>query len=110
MYSDWGRNYVGTAARLKDLYEFLKIHDNCITKKLSIREVQWHFNPPQVPHFGGLWEAAVKSAKNLLYRLIDQRAYNFEEYATIFCRIEAVLCSISSEISDGNDYHRVIYW
>ncbi|KAG8229420.1 hypothetical protein J437_LFUL000941 [Ladona fulva] len=44
-------------------------------------------------HFGGLWEAGIKSVKFHLRRIIHGHALNFEEYSTLFYRIEAVLNS-----------------
>jgi len=37
--------------------EFLQQVHNCAAKT----QFQWHFIPPNSPHFGGLWEAGVKS-------------------------------------------------
>lgn len=34
-----------------------------VTAFLSEESIQLHFIPPSAPHFGGLWEAAMKSAK-----------------------------------------------
>lgn len=34
-----------------------------ITNQCAKMLVNWHFNPASAPHFGGLWEAGVKSAK-----------------------------------------------
>jgi len=53
----------------------------------------WHFNPPSTPHFGGLWEAAVRSTKTLLVRVMGCHNTTFEEMSTVICRIEAVLNS-----------------
>lgn len=53
----------------------------------------WHFNPPSAPHFGGLWEAAVRSAKKLLVRTMGRHNPTLEELTTLLCRIEAVLNS-----------------
>ncbi|GBP56921.1 hypothetical protein EVAR_33977_1 [Eumeta japonica] len=45
------------------------------------------------PHFGGLFESAVKSAKSLLSRIIGEQRLTYEELSTVFARIEAVLNS-----------------
>jgi len=56
-----------------------------------------NFNPPNAPHFGGeaeeLWEAAIKSAKYYLHRIVRKAPLTFEELQTIFCDIEAILNS-----------------
>ncbi|XP_011060270.1 PREDICTED: uncharacterized protein LOC105149514 [Acromyrmex echinatior] len=53
--------------------------------------IHWHFNPPSAPHFGGLWEAAVKSAKYHLRRTIETRL-TFEEMSTLLAQVE-ITCS-----------------
>jgi len=53
----------------------------------------WHFNPPAAPHFGGLREAAVRSAKRLLTRVVGSHVLTYEEFSTVLCRVEAVLNS-----------------
>ncbi|GBP48944.1 hypothetical protein EVAR_32278_1 [Eumeta japonica] len=45
------------------------------------------------PHFGGLFESAVKSAKSLLSRIIGEQRLTYEGLSTVFARIEAVLNS-----------------
>lgn len=56
-------------------------------------ETQWKFIPPHSPHWGGVWEAAVKSTKHHLRRLIAEQNFTFEEVTTILCQIEAILNS-----------------
>lgn len=53
----------------------------------------WHFIPPHAPHFGGLWEAAVKSAKSNMRRITGNANLTIEEAQTLFCEIEAVMNS-----------------
>jgi len=48
---------------------------------------------PTSPHFGGLWEAAMKSCKYHLRRMIGTQILTFEEMATLVSRIEAILNS-----------------
>ncbi|XP_065075451.1 uncharacterized protein LOC135699156 [Ochlerotatus camptorhynchus] len=52
-----------------------------------------HLTPPKAPHFGGLWEAAVKTAKRHLFRQLGSTRLTFEAYYTILHQIEAVVNS-----------------
>jgi hypothetical protein len=93
VYSDNGRNFRGAYRQLQEVYEFLTASQEEISFRLAEHRTKWHFNPPLAPHFGGLWEAAIKSAKTLLKRSIADTIYTLEEYATLFCRVEAILNS-----------------
>ena len=55
--------------------------------------MKWTFSPERAPHFGGLWEAAVKSAKLHLRRTIGQQILNFEDFSTLLCQVESCLNS-----------------
>ena len=54
MWSDNGTNFVGAVNELRDLIKALD-HD-LITAKMADKGVNWHFNPPSGPHFGGVHE------------------------------------------------------
>ncbi|XP_011859136.1 PREDICTED: uncharacterized protein LOC105556649 [Vollenhovia emeryi] len=64
-----------------------------IVGRLADYGIRWHFNPPAAPHFGGLWEAAVKSVKHHLQRVIGETKLTYEEMATFLAEVEACLNS-----------------
>jgi hypothetical protein len=90
IYSDCGTNFVGAA---KELTKLLQQSQNQLADTLSKDGIQWHFNPPGAPHFGGLWEAGVKSVKYHLHRIIGPTKLTFEEMTTLMTQIEACLKS-----------------
>ena len=49
--------------------------------------------PPRTPHFGGLWEAAVKSLKRHLYRTVGSTKLSTSAFTTLLTQIEAILNS-----------------
>ncbi|GFX15862.1 integrase catalytic domain-containing protein [Trichonephila clavipes] len=49
--------------------------------------------PPVSPHFGGLWEAGVKSIKYHLKRVIGNTNLTFEEFSTLLTLVDAILNS-----------------
>ena len=56
-------------------------------------QFHWHFIPPTSPHFGGLWEAGVKSLKYHWKRMVGKALLTFEEFSTLLTQIEACLNS-----------------
>lgn len=50
-------------------------------------------NPPAAPHFNGLAEAAVKSMKKHLIRIVGNVTLTYEELSTVLAQIEACLNS-----------------
>lgn len=57
--------------------------------------IEWRFIPPRSPHFGGLWEAAVKSAKTHLKKILHNLKLTFEDLSTVVAEVEVVLNSRS---------------
>ncbi|XP_050338998.1 uncharacterized protein LOC126765319 [Bactrocera neohumeralis] len=53
----------------------------------------WKFITPSAPHHGGLWEAAVRSAKKHLLRIMGSQTLRYTEFSTLLTRIEACLNS-----------------
>ena len=56
-------------------------------------QFQWHFIPPNSPHFGGMWEAGVKSLKYHWKRIVGKALLTFEEFITLITEVEACLNS-----------------
>lgn len=71
MHSDNGTTFVGASRQLSEFYEFLKTAklQEEIKHFLRKSEITWNFVSPHAPHFDGLWEFAVKSAKNIYTKL-----------------------------------------
>ena len=95
IWSDHGTNFVGGNRQLKELYAFLRKREieESITSFCGAEGIEWSFIPEKAPHFGGLWEAAVKSAKRHLTRIIGETKLSFEELCTVLTQVEACLNS-----------------
>ncbi|XP_055605044.1 uncharacterized protein LOC129753271 [Uranotaenia lowii] len=95
IYSDNGANFVGARNVMRDLIKKLKsrIHHDEIQNECSQNGINWHFIPPGSPHFGGLWEAAVRSAKKHLLRVLGTSSASQEDYITLLAQVEACLNS-----------------
>jgi len=93
LHSDCGTNFVGADSQLRSLFSEKGKEARTIAEQLASDKVQWIFNPPSAPHFGGLWEAAVKSMKHHIRRTIGDSTLTYEEMATLLAQVEACLNS-----------------
>ena len=95
IHSDNGSNFVGAKHDLIEFYRHLSSREtqNAVHSFLLTQKIAWHTIPERAPHFGGLWEAAVKSAKHHLKRVVGQQTLTFEEFTTIASQVEACLNS-----------------
>ncbi|XP_011165768.1 uncharacterized protein LOC105200091 [Solenopsis invicta] len=91
--SDCGTNLVGADAELQRLFRATSREWNHIASRLANDGVTWKFNPSSAPHFGGNWEAGVKSVKFHLRRVIGEAFLTYEEMTTLLVQIEAILNS-----------------
>lgn len=86
---DNGRNFCGAARQLDEVSEFLKKNEDKIISFASSLSITFKFHPPYASNFAGIVESQVKAIKNLLYRCLTTRKLTYEEYSTVFARIEA---------------------
>ncbi|XP_060879132.1 uncharacterized protein LOC132951321 [Metopolophium dirhodum] len=84
-------------------------HASCLCEKvdgcLASEGINWKFNPPAPPHFDGIWESAVKTAKFHLTRVVRGISLTLSELQTLLCQIEACMnCRpLTPMSSDPND-------
>ncbi|XP_018308509.1 uncharacterized protein [Mycetomoellerius zeteki] len=106
IYSDNATNFKGVQRELREAYTFVRHEINgSLHNKLLEEGIQWIFIPPYSPHWGGLWEAGVKSCKNLLRAVLGNSGFTFEELCTALAQVERCLNSrplyaLSSDPSD----------
>ncbi|XP_029165881.1 uncharacterized protein LOC114936752, partial [Nylanderia fulva] len=91
--SDCGTNLIGADAELKRMFTASSREWAHIANILANDGVKWSFNPPSAPHFGGKWEAGVKSVKFHLRRVLGDARLTYEELTTLLVQIEAILNS-----------------
>ncbi|EZA52947.1 hypothetical protein X777_07643, partial [Ooceraea biroi] len=100
VYSDNGTTFVGADREMTLAYRNA-LQDPDFLNSTASDKVSWHFVPPSAPHFGGLWEAEIKSVKHHLRRVLGSHTLTYEEFTTLLYKVEA--CLNSRPIAPLND-------
>jgi len=77
IYSDNGSNFVGADRELKELVA--KLSKDKIIQDTGSKGIEWEFNPPLTPHFGGAHEIMIKAAKRAINCILNNADINDEE-------------------------------
>lgn len=89
--SDHGSNFVGAYNEIEKLKEHLRnLAEYSFAEEFHLK---WNFTTERASHHGGIFEAAVKSAKKHLLRVIGEQRLTFEEYCTVLTQVEGCLNS-----------------
>ena len=103
LWSNNGQNFVGANREFRFLLKTLD--QTAITKNLSVRNIQWHFIPPNSPWMDGAWESLVKVTKKTLKSATNNRPIQEDPLITTLVQIEGTinsrpLTSISDDTGD----------
>jgi len=99
IYCDNGTNFTGAANILNKL-EWEKI-----AKHSFASQIEWYFNPPAAPWWGGWWERIIGILKTLLRKILGKASLSYESLNTILCDAEAIVnaCPLTYMSEDPND-------
>lgn len=102
MLSGNGTNFLSSSREINELVS--AIDQDKVQQMTSNKCVTWNWNPPAAPHFGGVFESVIKSAKCVIAAVIGAAEVNDKELETIFIGLESLLNSRPlTTVSD--DFH-----
>ena len=99
--SDNGSNFAGADRELRELVESFD-QERIIRESTKHHRIDWKFNPPAAPHFGGVFEALIKSEKKAIKATLGDADINDEELHTAICGADSQ--PISYVGADPNDH------
>nr|XP_055050912.1 uncharacterized protein LOC129436685 [Misgurnus anguillicaudatus] len=73
--------------------------------QLAKQKIQFQYNPPNAPHFGGTWEREIRSVKAALRSTIGSQTLTEEVLRTLLIEVESILNAkplgyVSSDVGD----------
>ncbi|XP_067661090.1 uncharacterized protein [Haliotis asinina] len=90
--SDNGTNFIKASKELKELVQS-NLDSDKVKGSLANKGIIWRFNPPSAPHFGGVYESLIKSAKRAICGILANGDLSDEELMTAFIGAEELLNS-----------------
>lgn len=102
LWSDRGTNFRGGHKELQSAFESMAPK---LQQQLAKQTINFHFNPPYSPHFGGAWEREIRSVKSALQGILKDQVVAEEVLLTALIEVEGLLNSkplgyASSDVAD----------
>jgi hypothetical protein len=88
-FSDNGSNFVGAEAELRKLVQGLD--QERISSGLLYHKIDWHFNPPEASHRGGVWERMIRTVRRLLSSISREQVVGDETLLTYMVEVERII-------------------
>jgi len=107
IYSDNGTNFVGADRELKQLVQQMDQNEiQEYARNNGFPGVTWHFQPPNSPHFGGIFESMIKSGKKAIRAIIGDAELTDIELMTAFTLAEDLINSrpLMFQTNDPGDF------
>jgi hypothetical protein len=103
IHCDNGTNFRGAETELRRALD--ELDGAYLNEAFADTGMIWKFNPPAAPHFGGVWERLIKTVKQSLYAVLNEKAPREEILLTFLVEIEFLLNSrpLTYVSSDPND-------
>ena len=89
MFSDNDTNFVGANNELRTC--LMELDEERIQNFGAPKEIEWNFQPPSAPHFGGAWERLVQCSKKILKANLNNRLFPKEALRTALVEAEGIL-------------------
>ncbi len=95
IFSDNGTNFSGAREEIRALHKLAESeqHLQAISNFAITHSFKWSHIPPRAPHFGGLWEAAIRAMKIALRKIATAHPMMWEEMYTVLIEAEGMLNS-----------------
>ncbi|XP_062286759.1 uncharacterized protein LOC133992089 [Scomber scombrus] len=100
--SDQGTNFRGGDRELQESFAAMS---PTLQMELAKHKIQFRYNPPNSPHFGGAWEREVRSVKTALKVTVGSQTLTEEVLRTVLIEVEGILNAkplgyVSSDVAD----------
>ena len=84
LFSDNGTNFSSADKEIRACVE-------AWNRESAIQGLSWTFIPPLSPHYGGVWERCVKSAKRHLTAMLAKEGVHIEVFTTVLVKAESIM-------------------
>lgn len=95
IHCDNSTTFVGAFREVKEMRQVLvdQLESTAWKTECLDRGIEFRFIPPRAPHFGGLWEAAVKAFKRLFLKTIGAAPHHYDNMRTAVAQAECIMNS-----------------